>query len=72
MIYREVVQAGLILPKKQRYTARDTNAVLLASLFRPYMGRTLTTTEAAFVVRCSAIFHGTEYSRKLIPSLTQD
>lgn len=33
MVYSDVVSAGLILDKKQVYTMRDVNKVLIDSLF---------------------------------------
>ena len=59
MTYSEVLKAGLILTKKDKYTMRDVHKVQTESLFS---GKTLSTQEAAFVVKCSAIFHDTDYS----------
>ena len=65
MKYSEVIAAGLIRPKKARYTKRDVEAAQVGSLFKPYQGRTLTDSEAVFVVKCSAIFHDTNHSKNL-------
>lgn len=59
-VYSDYVKAGLILPKKQKYTKRDCDAVLVNSLFKA--GQTLTPLQARAVVRCSAHFHETDYS----------
>ena len=61
--YSEVVSAGLILPKRSRYTVADCKDVMVSSLFRPEA--TLSRAEASFVVRCSAIYHGTDFSRNV-------
>ena len=63
MVYSEVVKAGLILPAKNKYTLKDVYSLLNDSLFNPLNGKTLSITEAAFIVKCSAICHGTEYSK---------
>lgn len=65
MRYSEVIASGLIRPKKRRYTSKDVDAAQVDSLFNPHEGRTLTRREAVFVVKCSAIFHETDYSAKL-------
>ena len=59
-LFSQVQAAGLILPRKAKYTVRDCRAVQVASLFRG--GPTLTNAEASFVVRCSAAHWGTEFS----------
>ncbi len=60
MIYSEVVKAGLILPAKAKYTKRDVDRVILDSLFSGPVTRTLA--EAVCIVKCSAIYHDTDYS----------
>jgi hypothetical protein len=65
--YSAVVKRGLILPKKILYTKRDVDRVLVDSLFR--IGATFTKREAKFIVRCSAVFHSTDYSRHCRPTL---
>lgn len=65
MKYSDVVNSGLILPKKLKYTVKDADSVMQNSLFKPYKGRTFTPNEAAFIVRASAIHHGTDYSDAL-------
>lgn len=61
MVYSDVVRQGLILPHKSKYTAADVRKVMADSLFNP--PRTLTQNEAVFIVKCSAIYHGTDYSK---------
>lgn len=63
MVYSDVINGGLLLPRKNKYTMRDVRGVMLASLFKPVNGATLTLMQAAFVVKCSAIYHDTEYSQ---------
>lgn len=64
-VYSDVVAADLILPRKAKYTVADCKAVMVNSLFRG--GRTLSRKEASFVVRCSAAYHDTEYSKGVRP-----
>lgn len=68
MIYSDIVNAGLILPKKTKYTMADVHNVQTESLFT---GKTLSEQEAVFVVKCSAIFHDTDYS-ETIKNYTSD
>ena len=65
MIYSDVVKRGLILPFKSKFTMNDVRHVMVSSLFANSGtdGRTLTEHTAAFIVKCSAIFHGTDYSK---------
>jgi hypothetical protein len=63
MIYSEVIARNLILPRKNKYTVADVNKLLVASLFFPT--GTLRVSEAVFIVKCSAIFHGVDYSKDL-------
>jgi hypothetical protein len=65
MIYSQVIASGLIRPKKARYTRKDVDAAQVDTLFSPHQGRTLTRREAVFVVKCSAIFHETDYAKNL-------
>ena len=65
-VYSDIVNSGLILPKKQKYTMRDVKGVITASLFRPVDGKTLSQHEAIFIVKCSAVYHGTDYANSLI------
>lgn len=62
MTYSEVVKAGLILAKKDKYTMRDVYKAQTESLFS---SKTLNLQEAVFVVKCSAIFHDTDYSESV-------
>lgn len=63
MVYSDIIKMGLILPKKKLYTVKDVHSVVNNSLFRPVNGKTLTEKEAAFIVKSSAIYHDTDYSR---------
>ena len=59
-VYSDVVDGGFLLPRKEKYTIADVNSVETGSLFD---GRTTPSkTQAAFIVKCSAIYHGTDYS----------
>lgn len=64
IVYSDVVRAGWILPKKKKYTMADVKSVIISSLFMR-SGRTMTVTEAAFVVKCSAMYHDAEYSKNV-------
>ena len=59
-VYSDVEKIGF-LPKKSKYTMRDVNNLMVNSLFLD-TERTLDKTQAAFVVKCSAVFHKTSYS----------
>lgn len=63
MVYSEVVANGMILPKKNKYTLRDVTNVMEDSLFNST--KTLTYTEAVFIVKCSAMYHDTSYSNNV-------
>jgi hypothetical protein len=63
MVYSDVVTSGLILPSKVTYTVRDVHKIIEKSLFNPVNGRTLTESDAVFIVKCSAVYHGTNYSK---------
>ncbi len=61
--YSSIVAAGLIIPRKAKYTLRDAKALVLDSLFKgPF---TWTFSDAATICVCSAHFHETDYSREL-------
>ena len=62
-VYSDVVGSGMILPRKKKYTIRDCERVIVDSLFSG--GQTLSRQEAAFVVKCSAAFHGTDCSKSV-------
>ncbi len=66
MLYSEVVEQNLILAKKKKYTMRDAEALVCKSLFKPVAGKTLSMREAIFIVKCSAVYHGTDYASSLI------
>lgn len=61
MVYSDVIARGLILPRKEKYTRADVDAVMVGSLFSGER-QTFSEREAAFIVKSSAIFHETEYS----------
>ena len=61
-VYSDVVNAGLILARKQKYTMRDVNRVITDSLFKPVQGQSVSVETAVFIVKCSAVFHGTDWS----------
>ena len=63
MTYSEVIRKQLILPRKELYTMSDVNKVILSSLFSLDMKNSLTEKQAAFIVKCSAIRHNTNYSK---------
>ena len=71
MVYSDVISAGLILGKKEIYTMRDVNKVLINSLFNFKIGRTLDLEESIFVVKCSALYHGTCWSESLTKELNK-
>lgn len=60
-VYAEVEAVGF-LPKKQKYTMHDVNSLMIDNLFND-TPNTLLPYMAAFVVKCSAIHHGTSYSK---------
>lgn len=53
MVYSDVINNGLLLPHKNKYTKRDFN-YLISSGTKPK--------EARFICICSAIYYNTEYS----------
>lgn len=59
MLYSEVVSSKL-LPKKEKYTKRDVDRVILNSLFNG--PKTYSTRQAKFIVVCSSIYHETKCS----------
>lgn len=61
MVYSDVIENNLIQPAKRFYTMTDVHNVQVNSLFKN--GETLTTGDAVFVIKCSAIYHGTDYSK---------
>lgn len=61
MVYSDVVARGLILPRKEKYTKADVDAVMVGSLFSGER-HTFSEQEAAFIVKSSAVFHDTDYS----------
>ena len=62
MVYSEVVNNGMIVPVKKKYTMRDVNKLVTDSLFNPVNGKTLSVHDAIFIIKCSAIYHDTDYS----------
>ena len=71
MVYSDVVSAGLILDKKPLYTMRDVNNVLVNSLFNPKSGKTFNVEESIFIVKCSAMYHGTRWAESLTKELNK-
>ena len=71
MVYSDVVSAGLVLDKKQFYTMRDVNRVLVNSLFNPKNGKTFNLEESIFIVKCSAVYHGTRWAESLTKELNK-
>ena len=64
MLYSEVMNnKNFFLEKKEKYTMRDVDKLIINSLFMPYQGRILTTQEAKFICRCWAVCYETEYSK---------
>jgi hypothetical protein len=61
MVYSDVVAQGLILPRKDKYTMRDVNDLMVSSLFKN-KGATMEESTARFIVKCSAIYHDVNYS----------
>lgn len=62
-VYSDVVNGGFILPRKDKYTIRDVQKVETESLFD---GRTTPSkTQAAFIVKCSAVYHDTDFSKSV-------
>jgi hypothetical protein len=62
MKYSDVVSKNLILPKKSLYTMKYCDKVLINSLFEK---KTLTLSQVVFIVKCSAIYHDTDYSKSV-------
>lgn len=62
MVYSDVVNRGWILPRKEKYTKRDADKIVLDSLFGKYGPRTIDARLAHFIVKCSAVYHGTDWS----------
>ena len=69
MVYNDVINNNWhkILPKKSKYTKRDSDKIILVSLFNSKLnnGKTFTENEARFITVCTAIFHDAEHSRTL-------
>lgn len=59
LLYTDIVNSGKILPKKAKYTKRDVDNVLITALF---IGDSCTKELAVFIVKCSAVFHKTDWS----------
>ena len=62
MVYSDVINNGLILPRKNKYTKKDFN-ILISAGTEPK--------EARFICICSAIYHNTEYSNFFNSSKTR-
>lgn len=73
MTYGDVIKRGWhkILPQKAKYTKRDLDKVLLASLLdKNIAGRTFTENEARFITVCTAIFYNAKYSKTIQDSVS--
>lgn len=55
-VYSDVINAGLILPKKQKYTIRD---------FRKLLTEGWSQVDARWIILCSAVYWNTEPNKKL-------
>lgn len=69
MVYSDVVNAGLLLERKDKYTMADVNRVVNNSLFKPYNERTITLEEAIFICKCNAVYHNTTWADSLNKAL---
>jgi len=65
MTYAQAVNIGVqVLPERKKYTKRDVDAVVLASLFnKSLFNGTATDKQARFVVKCYALEINAEYSK---------
>lgn len=64
MVYSDVMNNKIFfLEKKEKYTMRDVDKLIVKSLFVPYRGHILTTQEAKFICRCWAVCYETKYSK---------
>jgi hypothetical protein len=62
MKYSEFIKSDLILPKKDLYTMRDVNNLLIDSLFK---GKTLSPLEAIVIIQMSASYWDTDWSKSV-------
>lgn len=58
--YTNIVNEGLILSKKEKYTKKDVDSVLINHMF---LGLPCSKDYAVFIVKCSAVYHGTNWSK---------
>ena len=71
MVYSEVISnENFFLERKEKFTMRDVNRLIVNSLFTPYKKRILTEQEAKFICRCWAIHYETEYSKMVAKDTT--
>lgn len=56
MVYSDIVKAGMILPKKSRYTIRE---------YRALRGKGYSASLARFIIVCSAVYHDAVWSHSL-------
>ena len=61
MLYSEVVNKGLILPYKSKYSKIDVDKLMVDSLFEK--APTMTVAQAKFICRCSGTYHDTNWSK---------
>ena len=64
-VYGDVIANNLIQNKKKKYTMADVYNVVNNSLFNPVNGQSIDIETAIFIVKCSAVFHNTEYADSL-------
>ena len=61
-LYSDCEKYGF-LPFKEKYTLRDANNAQIDSLFRT--GGTISLKEAKWLCKCSAVYHGSNYSKAI-------
>lgn len=59
MVYSDIHN---FLPKKAKYTWHDVTRLQIDNLFK---GVSMTEKECVFLVKASAVYHGTEYSKTI-------
>lgn len=69
MVYNDVIhnKLHLILKKREKYTKRDLDKIIIESLFNKHLnsGFTFTEKQALFIVKCTAIFHNTSCAKSI-------
>jgi len=64
MNYSQTVKNNLILPKKNKYTKKDVDNLIIDSLFKS--GQTLSVKKSVWIVLCSAAYHDSDFSKTII------